>query len=74
MKVPEIQEPSHSKMLRFLRGQKPLLLERIIFHDHPEHKHWLYLTQHSIIPSCWGVDVIPHQQPSRGTELAQSGI
>ena len=37
----EIQELSQSKMLCFLRGQKPLLLERIISYDHPLYKHRL---------------------------------
>ena len=37
----EIQELSQSKMLCFLRGQKPLLLERIISHDHPFYKYRL---------------------------------
>ena len=41
MATSEIQELSHFKMLCFLRGQKPLLLERIISHDHPVYKHRL---------------------------------
>ena len=38
MTASEIQELSQSKMLCFLRGQKPLLLERIISHKHPFYK------------------------------------
>lgn len=34
MTASEIQELSQSKILCFLRGQKPLLLERIISHEH----------------------------------------
>ncbi len=41
MTASEIQELSQSKMLCFLRGQKPLLLTRIISHKHPFYKHRL---------------------------------
>jgi len=41
MTTAEIQELSQSKMLCFLRGQKPLLLERIISHDHPLYRYRL---------------------------------
>ncbi len=41
MTASEIQELSQSKMLCFLRGQKPLLLTRIISHKHPLYKHRL---------------------------------
>mgnify|MGYP001224354997 CR=1 FL=1 len=34
----EIQELGDTKMLCFLRGKKPLLLERIISHQHPHYK------------------------------------
>jgi len=36
--APEIQELGDKKMLCFLRGQKPLLLGRIISHKHPLYK------------------------------------
>jgi len=38
MTASEIQELGDTKMLCFLRGKKPLLLERIISHKHPEYK------------------------------------
>ncbi|MBS0271686.1 MAG: type IV secretory system conjugative DNA transfer family protein [Proteobacteria bacterium] len=37
----EIQELGDTKMLCFLRGKKPLLLERIISHQHPHYKNRL---------------------------------
>jgi len=43
MTASEIQELSQSKMLCFLRGQKPLLLERIISYEHPLYKNRLDL-------------------------------
>lgn len=37
----QIQELGDTKMLCFLRGQQPLLLERIISHEHPHYKERL---------------------------------
>ena len=37
----QIQELSSTKMLCFIRGKKPLLLERIISHEHPFYKQRL---------------------------------
>ncbi|MBP9691733.1 MAG: type IV secretory system conjugative DNA transfer family protein [Alphaproteobacteria bacterium] len=39
--APQIQELGDTKMLCFLRGQQPLLLERIISHKHPYYKNRL---------------------------------
>lgn len=36
--APQIQELGDTKLLCFLRGQQPLLLERIISHKHPHYK------------------------------------
>lgn len=41
--APQIQELGDTKMLCFLRGQQPLLLERIISHKHPHYKDRLSL-------------------------------
>ena len=37
----EIQELGHMKMICFLRGQKPLLMNRIISYAHPRYRHLL---------------------------------
>jgi type IV secretion system protein VirD4 len=34
----DILEMDHKKMLCFIRGQKPLVLDRIISHEHPLYK------------------------------------
>ena len=36
--APQIQELGDTKMLCFIRGQQPLLLERVISHKHPHYK------------------------------------